>query len=64
MDADSDGNKLVAHELQESGRKKKSLETRLMELKAKADYTSEVEESVINLERLILQTLHRLKLIK
>ncbi|NUM59017.1 MAG: recombinase family protein [Bdellovibrionaceae bacterium] len=55
MDADSDGIKLVANELQELGRKKKSLETRLMELKAKADYTSDVEESVVSLKDRIEQ---------
>lgn len=55
MDADSDGIKLVANELQDLGRKRKSFEARLMELKAKADYTSDVETSVISLKERIEQ---------
>lgn len=55
MDADSDGIKLVAQELQDLGRKKKFLEERLLKLKAKADFTSDVEDSVVSLKERIEQ---------
>ncbi len=55
MDADSEGIKLVAQELQELGRKQSSLEVRLQDLKSQESYKDDVDNSIVDLKTRIEQ---------
>lgn len=55
MDADSEGIKLVAQELQELGRMQSSLEARLQDHKSQESYKDDVDNSIVDLKTRIEQ---------